>query len=100
MVRKDVKFILLHEIYHVFLKHHIRGPIRMVNFKKLVDAYMRSKKRTGKTNTFLEKDMQEAKHILKEWNYATDYIINDSCANVVNIPIMCEFVYINSFKYM
>jgi len=84
MLRKDIIFILLHEIEHIFLKHNIRGPIRFVNAKKIMEEYSKFKK-DGKTDIFVENDIAEMKHILKEWNFAADYVINDHIFNNTKI---------------
>ena len=76
ILRKDVIFILLHEIEHVFLKHNIRGPIRSVDAKKVLEDYAKLQER-GKKDIFTEQLLDEMKHILKEWNKAVDYVVND-----------------------
>ena len=76
LLRKDVIFVLLHEIEHVFLKHNIRGPIRLVDANKVLKDYAKMQE-TGKKDIFTEATVAEMKHILKEWNDAIDYVVND-----------------------
>jgi len=84
LLRKDVIFVLLHEIEHVFLKHNIRGPIRHVDAKKVLEDYAKLQKK-GKKDIFTEAAIAEMKHILKEWNNAVDYVVNDHISNNTSI---------------
>jgi len=76
LIRKDVIFVLFHEIAHIFFKHNIRGPIRSVDAKKIFEEYVKNKDR-GVKDIFMDAHVGEMQHILKEWNYATDHIINN-----------------------
>ena len=89
VLRKDLVFILLHEIEHIFFKHNIRGPIRFVNAEKLFKEQTKNKER-GIKDIFLDHEVGEMRHTLKEWNYATDYVINEHNKNNVKIPLSKE----------
>ena len=70
--RKDVVFVLLHEIQHVLFKHPIRCPINPGSLENLVKMFDRQ---TVK-DPFLKSQLDEMMAKLKKWNYATDYVIN------------------------
>jgi predicted metal-dependent peptidase len=84
LLRKDVLFVLLHEICHVFFKHHIRGPVNSHEAQKLFDNLAKSKNK--KKDVFVEATLDKVKHKLKEWNYATDYTINGHIKQNCKIP--------------
>lgn len=75
LLRKDVLFVLLHEIEHIFFKHHLRGPIRGQDAKKLMEAYQ-EQMQSGKKDVFLEQHIKDIQAKLRKWNRATDYVIN------------------------
>jgi predicted metal-dependent peptidase len=85
LLRKDVLFVLLHEIAHVFWKHNIRGPVKAANAEKLLRRLSDLKEKGGQ-NVFLEGEVENIKHMLKEWNYATDYTINGHIKEHIKIP--------------
>lgn len=76
ILRKDLTFILLHEIAHVFWKHNIRGPIKAINVNKIFERQQKLKEK-GIVDDFLDLECKEMQHKLKEWNFATDYVINE-----------------------
>lgn len=76
LLRKDVMIVLLHEIEHIFFKHHIRGPIPGADAQKIFDAYRKQFEKTGTKDVFMEAHLDEIKKKLKKWNKATDYVIN------------------------
>ena len=84
ILRKDVLFVLLHEIEHIFLKHNIRGPIRSVDVKAIFEHHQKQKEK-GVKDIFMDDHIEEMKHILKEWNFACDYVINDHIIKDTNI---------------
>jgi predicted metal-dependent peptidase len=84
LLRKDVVFVLLHEVAHVFFKHHIRGPIKCADAQKFFDAVGRLKEK-GVIDQFQEIEIQRISHVLKEWNYSTDYVINHHLKDVVKM---------------
>lgn len=86
LMRKDLIFVLLHEICHVFWKHNIRGPIKAVNMKKVIE-YRKAMQERGKQDDFLNRAIAEMEHKLKEWNFATDYIINNHISEILKIPV-------------
>lgn len=81
IMRKDLVFILLHEIAHVFWKHTVRGPMSNLNVKEIF------KKANG--NSF-DPEVAKTQHIIREWNYATDYVINWHINTNAHIPITRE----------
>jgi predicted metal-dependent peptidase len=83
LLRKDVMFVLLHEVMHVFFKHHFRGPIKAEEAKKMFERLKRLTEK-GKKDIFLEDGIENIKHKMKEWNFATDYTINGHI--IENIP--------------
>ena len=70
--RKDVVFVLLHEIQHVLFKHPMRCPINPGSLENLVKMFDRQKVK----DPFLKSQLDEMMAKLKKWNYATDYVIN------------------------
>ena len=89
LLRKDVTFVLLHEICHVFWKHNIRGPIKGIKMEKVLERQQKMKEK-GKQDIFLDKQVAIMQHKLKEWNFAADYVINHHIKDVCNIPISKE----------
>jgi predicted metal-dependent peptidase len=85
LLRKDVLFVLLHEICHVFWKHNCRGPVKAKMAEKLFKALANLKEK-GKGDVFLETEIEKIKHKLKEWNHATDYTINGHIKKNLKIP--------------
>lgn len=85
LLRKDVFFVLLHEIEHVFLKHNIRGPIKARDANKLFKRRQEMAKRKIK-DVFFDQHLETIQHKLKEWNYATDYVINGHIKDTLGIP--------------
>ena len=75
LLRKDVIFVLFHEICHVFWKHNLRGPIKASLAKKMFDRLLDMKNR-GIKDQFFDEEIERTQHKLKEWNFATDYTIN------------------------
>ena len=86
ILRKDITFVLFHEIAHVFWKHCTRGPINSVNASAILERQA-ALKRDGKTDVLLDAEVGRMKHVLKEWNYATDYVINNHAVEEAGIPI-------------
>ena len=84
LFRKDVLFVILHEVCHVFWKHCWRGPIKNVNAKKMMDKWAEIQKR-GVEDVFTELEIKRMEHVLKEWNYATDYVINNYIINTLKV---------------
>ncbi len=84
LLRKDVIFVLLHEIEHVFFKHHIRGPIKGSDAKKIFDAY-KDQFDAGKKDIFIEDHIKRIQAKLKKWNKAADYVINWNIYNDVGM---------------
>jgi len=76
LLRKDVIFVLLHEIEHIFLKHNVRGPIKFVDAKALLEKQMERKDKKV-VDIFQDSHIVQMKHMLEEWNIAADYVIND-----------------------
>jgi predicted metal-dependent peptidase len=85
LLRKDVLFILLHEVCHIFFKHNIRGPVKASAVKKLFERRFEMAQK-GAKDMFLDDECQRVEHFLKEWNYATDYTINGHIQDNCNIP--------------
>lgn len=83
MTRPEILFINLHEIAHIFWKHNIRGPIKSSDAKKLFE-YNKKLKLDGTVDEFLELECKEIQHKLREWNVATDYVINNHIDNHVS----------------
>lgn len=86
ILRKDVLFILLHEIEHIFLKHNIRGPIKSVDVKAIFTHHAKQKQK-GVKDIFMEEHIADMEHILKEWNFATDHVINNHIKNNTKIGV-------------
>ena len=70
--RKDVVFVLLHEIQHVLFKHPMRCPLQPKSLEHLMKVFNRQKVK----DPFLKSQLDEMMAKLKKWNYATDYVIN------------------------
>jgi len=70
--RKDVVFVLLHEIEHIVFKHHMRCPVNMKSAQSLHDMYNQNEIK----DPFLKAQLEEISHILEKWNIATDHAIN------------------------
>jgi len=90
-LRKDIPFILFHEIAHVFWKHCHRGPIKSVNAKVIFER-LNDLKKAGKKDVLLEAEAGRMKHILQEWNKATDYVINHHGKEEANIPVTDQLI--------
>jgi predicted metal-dependent peptidase len=86
LLRKDVLFVLLHEIEHVFFKHHIRGPIKGSQAKGIFDAYKKQFE-AGIRDVFIEDHIKKIQAKLKKWNHAADYVINWNIKHEVGLPI-------------
>jgi predicted metal-dependent peptidase len=86
ILRKDVLFVLLHEIEHIFFKHHIRGPIKAADAQKLFDSYTKQQQQ-GVKDIFVEDRLNRIKAIHKKWNKATDYVINWNIKHDVKLPM-------------
>ena len=86
LLRKDVVFVLLHEIAHVFWKHCNRGPVKAWMAEKLFKQREAIRKQ-GKQDAFLDRECGEIEHKLKEWNFATDYTINHHIKKNVKVPV-------------
>lgn len=85
LLRKDVLFVLLHEIAHCFWKHNIRGPVKAKAAEKLMKSLAALEEKGG-TNIFMKDEVEKIKHMLKEWNYATDYTINGHIKKHLKLP--------------
>lgn len=85
LLRKDVVFILLHEIEHVFFKHHLRSPIQAEAVKRLFERRLENQQK-GVHDQFLDHECGKIEHVLKEWNFATDYVINGHTKDNVKVP--------------
>lgn len=85
LLRKDVLFILLHEIEHIFLKHNIRGPVKAAVANKLLQRQFDLHKKKVK-DSFLDEEVERLRHKMKEWNFATDYVINGHIKDTLNVP--------------
>jgi len=70
--RKDIVFVLLHEIEHVLFKHPMRSPINPNSLDHLMKTFNRQKVK----DPFLKAQLDDFMSKLKKWNYATDYVIN------------------------
>lgn len=79
--RKDLVFVLLHEIQHVVFKHPMRCPLNPSSCEQLMNVFNRQKIK----DPFLKAQLDEMMAILKKWNYATDYVINLNIRDNVKI---------------
>lgn len=70
--RKDLVFVMLHEIQHVLFKHPMRCPLNPKSLEQLMKTFSKQKQK----DPFLQAQVEDMKAILKKWNYATDYAIN------------------------
>ena len=84
ILRKDVLFVLLHEVEHIFLKHNIRGPIKSVDAKAIFEHHQKQLEK-GVKDIFQDEHVEDMKHILQEWNMAADYVVNDHIISSTNI---------------
>ena len=86
MLRKDLVFLLLHEIEHVFFKHTIRGPVKATDANKLFSVQHEIAQK-GEKNIFIDDQVKRVRHTLMEWNHATDYVINHHTKENIKVPI-------------
>ena len=86
ILRKDVLFILLHEVEHIFLKHNVRGPIKSVDAKAIIKHHQKQQE-SGVKDIFQEEHIKDMEHILGEWNQACDYVINDHILTDTRVTI-------------
>jgi predicted metal-dependent peptidase len=70
--RKDIVFVLLHEVQHVVFKHPMRCPLNVSSLKTLMDLFNRTKQQ----DPFLKTQIAAMQKVLKKWNFATDHAIN------------------------
>jgi predicted metal-dependent peptidase len=87
LLRKDVLFVLLHEICHIFFKHNVRGPIKARDAEKVLKKQSLNKDKKDKA---LDKEVARIKHVMKEWNFATDYAINNHIREHLNLSFSKE----------
>ena len=81
MLRKDIMFVLVHEVSHIFFKHNLRGPVKPNEAKAILDDF-----KNNKNTTYTQKQIDEIKAKHKKWNYACDYVINEHIANNIKTP--------------
>lgn len=85
LLRKDVLFVLMHEICHVFFRHHIRGPIKGKEAQKILDSYY-NKIKDGKKDVIMEAHVKAIQKKLAKWNNAADYVINYHLRDELKFP--------------
>ena len=76
ILRKDTLFVLMHEIGHIFWKHNLRGPIKAQIAQNFFDR-IHEQRMAGTLDQFDELEAKRIQHLIQEWNYATDYVINE-----------------------
>ena len=80
--RKDLIFVLLHEIQHVFFKHPMRCP---VNFKDF-ETFTRMFQTDEIQDPFMKQQLDQMKAVLGKWNIACDHVVNLNCRDNMKIP--------------
>lgn len=96
LMRKDLVFVMMHEIEHVFLKHHIRGPIKLTDYNQIAKMYEKTK------DVVIEDQLKILMKKLKKWNWAGDYVINWHIKNETKIQptqkLLEDMLYDDKFK--